>query len=61
VGADVKFIVCLAPDITADDVEIMAEYAPGRIVFADKCFTGSEAKSNVKLTLRDKGITIRVL
>ena len=61
VGADVKFIVCLAPDITAVDAEIMAEYAPDRIVFADKCFTGSEAKSNVKLTLRDKGITIRVL
>jgi len=61
VGADVKFIVCLALDITVDDAAIMAEYAPGRIVFADQCFVNSEAKSNVKLTLRDKGITIRVL
>jgi len=61
VGADVKFIVCLAPNITVEDAEVMGEYAPGRIVFADRCFDSSEAKSNVKLTLRDKGITIRVL
>jgi adenine-specific DNA-methyltransferase len=61
VGADVKFIVCLAVNIDVEDAEIMAAYAPGRIVFADQCFVNSEAKSNVKLTLRDKGITIRVL
>lgn len=61
VGTDVKFIVCLALNITVEDAVIMADYAPGRIVFADQCFDNSEAKSNVKLTLRDKGITIRVL
>ena len=61
VGADVKFIVCLAPNITIEDASLMAQYAPGRIVFADQCFENSEAKSNVKLTLRDKGITIKVL
>lgn len=61
VGADVKFIVCLALNITVEDAAIMADYAPGRIVFADQCFDSSEAKSNVKLTLRDKGITIKVL
>lgn len=61
VGANVKFIVCLAQNITVEDAAIMSDYAPGRIVFADACFEGSEAKSNVKLTLRDKGITIRVL
>ncbi|MDR3050416.1 MAG: site-specific DNA-methyltransferase [Oscillospiraceae bacterium] len=60
-GTNVKFIVCLALNITVEDAEIMAAYAPGRIVFADQCFVNSEAKSNVKLTLRDKGITIRVL
>jgi len=30
-------------------------------VFADQCFMNSEATSNVKLALRDKGITIRML
>ena len=61
VGTDVKFIVCLALNITVEDAAIMADYAPGRIVFADQCFNSSEDKSNVKLTLRDKGITIKVL
>jgi adenine-specific DNA-methyltransferase len=61
VGADVKFIVCIAPNITAQDATIMAGYAPERIIFANRCFDSSETKSNVKLTLRDKGITIRVL
>jgi adenine-specific DNA-methyltransferase len=57
----IKFIVCIAHDITVEDAEIMADYAPGRIVFSDQCFNNSTDKSNVKLTLRDKGIAIRVL
>jgi len=61
VGADVKFIVCFAQNITPEDAAVMAEYAPGRIIFADQCFNNSTDKSNVKLTLRDKGITIKVL
>jgi adenine-specific DNA-methyltransferase len=61
VGADVLFIVCITHDVTIDDAQIMADYAPGRIVFADACFNNSTDKSNVKLCLRDKGIAIRVL
>jgi adenine-specific DNA-methyltransferase len=61
VGADVTFIVCITRDVTIDDAQIMAEYAPGRIVFADACFNNSTDKSNVKLCLRDRGIAIRVL
>jgi len=61
VGAEVKFIVCLAHGITPEDAEAMAEYAPGRIIFADACFDNSEQKSNVRLTLKDKGIAIKAL
>jgi adenine-specific DNA-methyltransferase len=61
VGVDIKFIVCLAENITVAEAVIMADYAPGRVVFADRCFNSSADKSNVKLTLRDRGITIRVL
>jgi hypothetical protein len=39
----------------------MADYAPGRIIFAEQCFANSEAKSNVRLTLKDKGISIKTL
>jgi hypothetical protein len=61
VGANVKFIVCLAYGIMPEDAAAMAEYAPGRIVFADSCFDNSEQKSNVRLTLKDKGISIKAL
>ncbi|GHU94892.1 site-specific DNA-methyltransferase [Clostridia bacterium] len=61
VCADVKFAVCLAQHFTPEDAEALAEYAPGRVIFADQCFDNSTDKSNVKLTLRDKGITIKTL
>jgi adenine-specific DNA-methyltransferase len=54
-------LVCLAQDIKPEDAEAMAEYSPARIVFADRCFENSTDKSNVKLTLKDRGIGIKVL
>jgi len=60
-GWEVKIIVCLATNFSAEVAEIMTAYAPGWIVFADQGVESSEAMSNVKLTLRDKGITIREL
>jgi adenine-specific DNA-methyltransferase len=59
--AEVKFFVCLVYGITVEDAEEMAEYAPGRIVFADSCFDNTEQKSNVQLSLKDKGIAIKAL
>jgi len=61
VGADVTFIVCLAEHITPEDAEAMADYAPGRIIFTDQCFDNATDKSNVKLIMRDRGITIKML
>lgn len=58
---NVKIMVCLAQGITESEAKIMADYAPGRVIFADQCFNNSTDKSNVKLTLRDRGITIKVL
>lgn len=61
VGADCTFMVCLATSITPEDAAAMAEYAPGRIIFSEQCFENTTDKSNVKLTLRDRGITIKML
>jgi len=58
---EVKFIICFAPNITPEDADAMAEYAPGRIIFANACFGNSEEKTNVKLTLKDKGIAMKAL
>lgn len=61
VGAECDFIVCLTRPITAEDAEAMAEYAPGRIIFTDQCFDTSSDKRNVQLTLKDRGITMKML
>jgi hypothetical protein len=61
VGEDVTFIVCLAPNITVEDAALMADYAPGIIVFSDDCFSNTEQKSNVRLVLKDNGISVRSL
>jgi adenine-specific DNA-methyltransferase len=61
IGENVKIIVCLAGEIQPEDAAAMAEHAPGRIIFADSCFSSTEQKSNVRLTLKDKGITIKTL
>lgn len=61
VGEDIKFIVCLAKNITTDDAQTMASFVPGRIVFAEQCFNATTDKSNVRLVLKDKGITIKTL
>jgi adenine-specific DNA-methyltransferase len=62
VGENTDFIVCLAPHITAEDSEVMAQYAPQKIVFAEQCFDGSTTdKSNVRLTLKDRGIEVKTL
>ena len=61
VGSDITFIVCLAQSISPEDAQDMAEYAPGRIIFSEQCFDNTTDKSNVKLTLRDRGVVMRVL
>ncbi len=61
IGVECTFIVCLAEHITVEDADEMTEYAPGRIIFTDQCFDNSTDKSNVKLCLRNKGITIKML
>ncbi|MCL1857962.1 MAG: site-specific DNA-methyltransferase [Oscillospiraceae bacterium] len=61
VGTDVDFIVCLAEHITPEDAEVMAGYKPGRIIFSEQCFDDTTDKSNVKLTLRDRNVGIKML
>lgn len=53
---DCLILICLAPDITTEMVEKMADYAPGRIVFGQKCFGDTTAMANARLVLRDIGI-----
>ncbi len=38
----------------------MAKYSPSRVVFAERCFQNTEQKSNIRLTLKDSRIIIKM-
>ena len=61
IGAECRFMVCLDEGITVEHAEQMAEYAPGIIVFGDKCFEDTTALANVDLALKDMGIDIQII
>ena len=58
---DFLLLVCLAGGITAEDIEAIADYAPGKIVMADSCFADSVVMSNAYYILRDRGIELKLV
>ena len=58
---DFLLLVCLAGSITAEDIEAIADYAPGKIVMADSCFADSVVMSNAYYILRDRGIELKLV
>ena len=58
---DFLLLVCLAGGITAEDIEVTADYAPGKIVMADSCFADSVVMSNAYYILRDRGIELKLV
>ena len=61
VGEDALLLVCLAPNLTPEDVEAMADYAPGRIVIARESFADDTAMANAYYILRDRKIELKLV
>lgn len=61
VGDDALLLVCLAPDVTPEDVEAMADYAPGRVVIARESFADDTAMANAYYILRDRKIELKLV
>ena len=61
VGEDALLLVCLAPNVTPEDVEAMAGYAPGRIVIARESFADDTAMANAYYILRDRKIELKLV
>lgn len=61
VGDDALLLVCLAPNIAPEDVEAMANYAPGRIVIARESFANDTAMANAYYILRDRKIDLKLV
>lgn len=60
-GDDALLLVCLAPNVTPEDVEAMADYAPGRIVIARESFADDTAMANAYYILRDRKIDLKLV
>ena len=61
VGEDCLLLVCLAPDIQPEDVELMAEYAPAKAVISRDSFADDTAMSNAFYILRDRGVELKLV
>ena len=61
VGDDCLLLVCLAADITPEDVEAMAEYVPAKVIISRDSFANDTAMANAYYILRDCGVELKLL
>ncbi len=61
VGDDCLLLVCLAADITPEDMEAMAEYVPAKVIISRDSFANDTAMANAYYILRDRGIELKLL
>ena len=61
VGDDCLLLVCLAADITPEDVEAMAEYVPAKVIISRDSFANDTAMANAYYILRDRGVELKLV
>ena len=61
VGNDSLLLICLAENVKPEDVEAMAEFAPGKIVISRDSFADDTAMANAHYILRDKKIELKLV
>lgn len=61
VGDDCLLLVCLAADITPEDVEAMAEYVPAKVIISRDSLANDTAMANAYYILRDRGIELKLV
>ncbi len=61
VGNDSLLLICLAENVKPEDVETMAEFAPGKIVISRDSFADDTAMANAHYILRDRKIELKLV
>ncbi|MEG0693910.1 MAG: DNA methyltransferase, partial [Oscillospiraceae bacterium] len=61
VVGNLLLLICFAENLTAEDIEAMAEYAPAKIILAEQSFADDTAISNAHYILRDKQIELKLV
>ena len=58
---DFILMICLAKNITAEDIENIAQYAPAKIICAEAGFADDSALSNAHYILKDRSIELKLV
>lgn len=61
VGDDCLLLICLAENITTENIEAMADYAPAKIILAESALADDTAMSNAHYILRDRRIELKLV
>ena len=61
VGNDSLLLICLAENVKPEDIEAMAEFAPGKIVISRDSFADDTAMANAHYILRDRKIELKLV
>ena len=61
VKGDSILLVCLAADISPEDVEAMADCTPAKVVISRDSFANDTAMANAHYILRDRGIELKLV
>ena len=61
VGEDTLLLISLAPGLTAEDMEVMADYAPAKVIISQESFDTNSDTANAYYILHDRGIDMKLL
>lgn len=61
VGEDCLLLICLAANVSPEDVETMAEYVPAKMIISRDSFANDTAMANAYYILRDRGIELKLV
>jgi len=61
IGEDCLLLIYLGEDVQPEDIEVMADYAPAKLIISSESFRDDTAMSNAYYILRDRSIGIKLI
>lgn len=58
---DYLLLICLAENITAEDMEKLCDLAPGKLVIAESSFADTSAMRNANYIVRDRSVSLKLI
>lgn len=58
---DFLLLICLAQNITAEDIEKLCDYAPGKLILAESSFADTSVMRNAYHILKDRKISVKLV